>query len=95
MFNKINKWWEDLCHGCGLCCHEKEFSDDDLILINLAKPCGFLDSCDNRCTIYSDRFNKNPHCKKINLYQALFNPYLPGSCGYVMRLRFWKRRRNG
>ncbi|QEN03588.1 hypothetical protein EW093_02370 [Thiospirochaeta perfilievii] len=95
MLKKIDKWWESLCCGCGLCCYEKEFSDEDIIFINMEKPCKFLDCNSNCCTVYNKRFNINPDCKKVNLYEALFNPYLPSSCGYVKSVRFWKRRKNG
>lgn len=61
----------------------------------MESPCEFLDSCNNKCTIYSKRFKTNPDCKKVNIYEALFNPYLPSSCGYVKSIRFWKRGRNG
>lgn len=78
-----------------MCCHEKEFNDEGMIFIDLDKPCQFLDSCNNRCTIYDTRFLENKNCKKLTLYQALFNPYLPSSCGYVKKIRFWKRKNNG
>ena len=93
MFKRVSNWWEGLCNGCGLCCYEKEFNED-LIFINMEKPCKFLDTCSNKCSIYSERFKINPHCKKVNLFQALFNPYLPGSCGYVKKVRFWRRRKD-
>lgn len=95
MFNKINRWWESLCSGCGLCCYEKDFNEDDIIFINLEKPCPYLNSDCGTCSVYPDRFKVNSHCKKLNLYEALFNPYLPGNCGYVRAVRFWKRRRGG
>lgn len=91
MFKSINNWWESLCNGCGICCYEKEFDDQGLIYINLDRPCTYLEVCSNRCSIYSNRFKVNRECKKVNLFTALFNPYLPGHCGYVKRLRFWKR----
>ncbi len=61
----------------------------------MEKPCKYLDTCNNSCSIYNDRFKINSHCKKVNLIQALFNPYLPSSCGYVKKVRFWRRRKNG
>ncbi|MGL1892668.1 MAG: hypothetical protein OCD02_13645 [Spirochaetaceae bacterium] len=94
MVYKINKWWESLCHNCGLCCYEKKFNED-IIFIDMESPCKYLEQCSNHCTIYNDRFKINSDCSKINLYQALFNPYLPSSCGYVQKVRFWKRRNNG
>ena len=93
MFRRINTWWEGLCHGCGLCCHEKEYDDNNLLYINLEKPCKYLNRCDMSCSVYNNRFKINPECKKVNLFQALFNPYLPSSCGYVEKVRFWKRRK--
>lgn len=94
MFNRVKLWWESLCNGCGLCCYEKEFNGD-IIFVNFEKPCEFLNCETNMCSIYCDRFKKNSDCRKLNLFEALFNPYLPGSCGYVKKIRFWKRRRNG
>lgn len=90
MLKKIIGNWENLCHGCGMCCYEKEFHED-LIYINMEKPCKYLDVTTNSCTVYCDRFKINKYCKKVNLYQALFNPYLPKSCGYVKKVRFWLR----
>ena len=88
MFKKINDWWESLCTNCGSCCYEKEFNED-LIFINMEKPCKYLDTCTKSCTIYDDRLKKNERCDKVNIFHALFNPYLPYHCGYVKKIRFW------
>lgn len=91
MIKKINNWWESLCNSCGLCCYEKEFNND-IIFINMNRPCEFLEVCSNKCSIYNRRFKINKSCKKVNLFEALFNQYLPSNCGYVKKVRFWKRR---
>lgn len=95
MIKKLNNWWEGICTGCGICCHEKEFTTDGIVIINFDKPCKYLDKCNNKCKIYDVRFKQFPICKKVNIFEALFNPYLPPSCGYVRKFRFWEMKKRG
>ena len=49
------RWWEDICTGCGLCCHDKVRIDRRTYLLELDSPCAFLDD-DGRCSVYEERF---------------------------------------
>ena len=93
MYNIINNWWEKICNNCGKCCYEKEFNGD-IIFVNINTTCENLELCSNRCNIYMDRFKLNKDCRKVTIFTALFNPYLPGDCGYVQKFRFWRKKRN-
>lgn len=59
------------------------------------RPCEYLDCKSGKCSVYRKRFEINSHCRKVNVYHAMFNPYLPSNCGYVRKLRFWLRRKDG
>ena len=76
------KWWEDICTGCGLCCHEKVKVAPRSYVLYLNSRCGFL-SDDNKCTVYDERFEKCPSCRKMTLFRAVFASWLPPSCAYV------------
>lgn len=83
--------WEALCHQCGKCCYEKDYAYGTRLFINYAKPCELLDEETNLCRDYDHRFEKCPQCKKMTLGRALFAPYLPADCGYVVAFRRWRR----
>lgn len=59
--------WEDVCDRCGLCCYEREISDDGVQAVNLSAPCKFLDTECNLCTVYDKRF-------KLLAYQGFVKP---------------------
>lgn len=81
------KWWEDICTGCGLCCHDKVRIDRRTYLLELDSPCAFLDD-EGRCSVYEERFARCPSCRKMTLFRAVFATWLPPQCAYVQ----WARR---
>lgn len=74
--------WEDICLRCGLCCHEKVIKDD--LLIFLEDVCEYHDSRTGLCKVYPERFAKCSRCQKVTPLKAMFSPYLPPTCGYVL-----------
>ncbi|PIE04630.1 MAG: hypothetical protein CSA76_03145 [Spirochaetales bacterium] len=85
----LRRWtkWESHCRCCGLCCYQKRRLPDGCWEIDLSRPCPWLDEQTRLCRIYSRRLRVYPLCRRVNIWRALFAPYLPPSCGYVMRLR--------
>jgi uncharacterized cysteine cluster protein YcgN (CxxCxxCC family) len=93
LFNKIKNYflkkqadWEKVCLHCGICCYEKE-DDNCVIVINLKKPCEYLNVKRKLCTIYENRFKICKNCKKVTIFHALFSRCLPFTCGYVQKYR--------
>ncbi len=87
------KWhnhWDDLCNCCGKCCYSRFVTEDGTVIINYFRPCENLDTKTNLCTIYPDRLKKCNHCRKVNLWVALFNPTLPNDCPYATTFRVWE-----
>lgn len=76
------KWWEDICTGCGLCCHQKTRIGRRCYLLDLDGRCGHLGD-DGRCLVYDKRFSVCPSCRKMTLPRAMFASWLPPSCAYV------------
>ena len=74
--------WEEICEGCGLCCHERLVYDDGHMEIDLSAPCEFLDADTNRCSVYESRFRDCPDCHKVTLWVALSRDMLPPTCAY-------------
>jgi len=87
MPGRIEEWWDSYCHQCGLCCFEKILQEDGSWLIDLSRPCSWLDVETRLCTVYENRFEVNPRCRRITVPRALFAAYLPPSCGYVRTFR--------
>ncbi|MCL2792870.1 MAG: hypothetical protein FWD87_07240 [Spirochaetaceae bacterium] len=80
------KWWENLCNKCGFCCLKKEYVNGAWI-INSNNPCEYLDVKSNLCFVYEERFKICPECKKMTIFEALFEDFLPITCGYVKFFR--------
>lgn len=76
------KWWEDICTGCGLCCHDKVKIAPRSYVLYMNSRCPFLTG-GNKCRVYADRFRKCPSCRKMTLLRAMFAQWLPPSCSYV------------
>lgn len=74
------KEWEDLCDGCGMCCE----------IGSTGVACPFLDTMENRCTVYEERFQKAPWCSKVRPDNTLAlhrRKVLPDSCAYVRHVK--------
>lgn len=83
--------WESLCDTCGLCCYERETVAGG-VRIDLRRPCPYLDTRTNRCTVYERRFDAAPYCRKVTVLHALFGARMPLSCAYVRRYRRFRVR---
>lgn len=70
---------EALCRRCGVCCHEKVRFGDLVVITDI--PCPFLDIETNLCTIYPERFEKQPRCSSAE--DSVKANSLPGTCPYV------------
>lgn len=87
---EYRKWkddWEDLCDQCGKCCYTRSPSFKGDVEIDYSKPCKFLDTESNLCVVYNYRFDACDYCGKVNLFRAVFSPYLPSTCAYVRTFR--------
>lgn len=73
---------DDICNKCGKCCYYKIKIND--IFVFSKRHCEFLDVKTNLCTIYKDRFKKNPKCLAIE--EAIKIKALPDNCPYVKDL---------
>jgi len=82
--------WEDYCNRCGLCCYVRHRGKRGEVIVEYSSPCEYLDEETHLCTVYESRFKECPECRKVTLFHALFSPYLPPTCGYVRRFRFWR-----
>jgi len=83
----MEEWWDSHCHQCALCCYEKIQQEDGSWFIDLSRPCPWLDEETRLCTVYENRFEVNPRCRRITVVRSLFAAYLPSSCGYVRAFR--------
>jgi uncharacterized cysteine cluster protein YcgN (CxxCxxCC family) len=82
--------WEEYCLKCGLCCYVRHRGKKGEVIVEYSSPCEYLDEKTHLCTVYEKRFSVCSDCRKLTLYHALFSPYLPSTCGYVRRFRFWR-----
>ena len=87
-YRKWRKDWDALCNRCGKCCYTRMPS---LSGIRYSDPCVFLDLQTNLCRVYENRFREYSYCGKVNLFHALFNPFMPPDCAYVKTFRRWRR----
>lgn len=71
--------YENLCRRCGLCCHQKIRFGDVVVITDV--PCEFLDTATNLCTVYPDRFIKQPLCSSAEA--SVLAGALPNDCPYV------------
>lgn len=73
--------WEKICAGCGLCCLVK-YEDDDGTVTYSRFACNYLDLETKKCTIYENRFEKNPLCHRVTVDTVIGKKVLPASCAY-------------
>ena len=88
-FQERKRKWDAICNHCGLCCFEKGVRKGRYY-IDLNRACRFLDVETNNCLVYEQRFKACRECSKLRMYHALFATYLPHTCGYVQKYRFWR-----
>ncbi len=74
--------WESICRRCGTCCYEKVGGT-----VDWSRPCRWLDPRSRLCTVYAERFERCPECRRMTLRHAMFTTWLPDSCGYVQAFR--------
>ena len=70
---------EDLCTRCGKCCYKKIIVGRTVFITPF--PCEFLDTATNTCTVYADRYAKNPYC--LSVQEGFKYSAFPTDCGYV------------
>ncbi|MCD8350558.1 MAG: hypothetical protein LUC93_08120 [Planctomycetaceae bacterium] len=70
---------EALCRRCGVCCHQKVRFGDVVVITDV--PCEFLDTATNTCTVYPERFVRQPLCSSADVSAATGT--LPDDCPYV------------
>ncbi|MCD7828717.1 MAG: hypothetical protein LUG85_09330 [Clostridiales bacterium] len=87
------KDWDTLCNCCGKCCYVRDVQPDGSVFVDYDRPCEYLDTETNLCTVYDERFRKCDHCGKITIFTALFNPTLPKDCPYVRTFRLWEEKK--
>ena len=71
--------WEALCRRCGICCHQKVRFGEIVVITDV--PCEFLDTETNTCTVYPERFIRQPLCSSAETSVELGT--LPECCPYV------------
>lgn len=70
---------EALCTRCGKCCYKKVILGRTVFITPF--PCEFLDTETNTCTVYANRYEKNPNC--LPVVDAMRHNAFPADCGYV------------
>jgi hypothetical protein len=73
---------EALCRRCGRCCYEKLLVDGRVFTTR--KPCPHLDATSNLCTVYEERFARNPRC--LTVAEGIEWGVFPKDCPYVKDL---------
>ncbi|MEM5947906.1 hypothetical protein WKV44_05055 [Spirochaetia bacterium 38H-sp] len=80
--------WEELCNRCGKCCYTRSVYPDGTLFIDYDRPCEYLDTDSNLCTVYERRFEVCKTCRKVNIFHALFARHMPPDCAYVSFYRY-------
>lgn len=80
---------ETLCRRCGICCHEKIRFGEQVVITDI--PCPFLDVETNLCTVYRERFVKQPLCASAENSAKTHTlpddcPHVGGIAGYIAPL---------
>ena len=87
---------KNICDGCptlGLCCCHAVLTNDDKGEIKVylpSIPCKFLDTKSKLCTVYKDRFEKNPDCH--SMISLAKKDAAPPKCHYIEKLDFRLKR---
>jgi uncharacterized protein len=72
--------WEACCRRCGRCCYEKIEQDDGIYYTDV--PCDKLDLASRQCTVYSEREQLRPGCRRLTP-ELVRRGLLPADCPYV------------
>ena len=73
---------EALCRRCGRCCHQKIRFGEVVVITDV--PCEFLDPLTSLCTVYPERFSRQPLCSSAAVSAEA--GALPDDCPYVAGL---------
>lgn len=79
MMDSRRKQWESVCRRCGRCCHHKIRFGDAVVISDL--PCDYLDPVTNLCTVYPERYARQPLCSSAEISADI--GVLPDDCPYV------------
>lgn len=71
--------WERVCRRCGRCCRHKIRFGETVVITDI--PCEFLDPLTNLCTVYPERYSRQPLCSSAGISLAI--GVLPDDCPYV------------
>lgn len=74
--------WEQLCDRCGRCCLVKLEDDVDGTVFYTNVVCAQYNQQLNRCSCYSQRFERVPDCLSIRSFDEKEMGWLPVSCAY-------------
>lgn len=78
-----NDEWEALCDGCGRCCLIKLQDEETEKVHFTSAACEFLDLGCVSCSVYPQRFQKQPDCLKVTPYLVKHHAdWLPDTCAY-------------
>lgn len=75
---------EDYCTECGKCCKGKIQLKDKVSVLLDKLPCKYLKK-DNRCSVYSERFDKAPWC--LDTAGMIEQGAATSDCPYVQDLK--------
>ena len=70
---------ENLCRRCGRCCYAKVIIETEVHYTDI--PCAFLDTGSRLCTVYENRFERNPEC--LTVEEGIALGVFPADCPYV------------
>jgi len=79
---RVRESWENKCHRCGLCCHEKVIVGNSVIY-DLDSYCPHYNPKTHQCEIYLQRLDIEQRCRRVTRFTAMFASYLPDTCAYV------------
>ena len=82
--NEINsdiQSWDTICRKCGRCCYEK-LEDGRGKIIYTQNACQYLNLETHQCTIFEQRFERNPLCVQLTPELVSELHWLPVDCAY-------------
>ena len=79
MSHPLSSEHEALCRRCGRCCYKKFIMDGHVFTTR--RPCSYLNTATQMCSIYEKRFEVNPRC--LDVPQGIEHGVFPADCPYV------------